>query len=212
MGALRNFPLNQLLKNGCPPIAIELGSGYGTGIYELLKFQFVNILSVEINPEQVELLNNVFRFDTRVRVINSLTTNFLKSTLGNIHQSIPLFIFSDAHFPNADFGLADFDSEKDENVRMPLIKEMGLIKELRADRGAKDIILIDDISLYDDSDRQYDDDHKKKPNAEKLLPKLHRNYLNKIIENFKETHNSQVITLEQGFLLMTPKMVLNNKI
>ena len=205
MGALRNFPLNQLFKNGCPPIAIELGSGYGTGIYELLKFPFNNILSVEINSEQTDLLNKVFRFDTRIRVINSLTVEFLKDIFNRIPTSVPLFIFSDAHFPNADFGLAEFDAEKDENIRMPLVKEMTLIKELRADRGAKDIILIDDISLYDDSDFKYDDDHKKKDIAKKLLPRLHRNYLPKIIEDFENTHISNIYEQEQGYLLLNPK-------
>ncbi len=36
MGALRNFPLKEILSVYPCQVAIELGSGYGTGIYELL--------------------------------------------------------------------------------------------------------------------------------------------------------------------------------
>ena len=205
MGALRNFPLKTFLDKTPCQIAIELGSGYGTGIYELLKFPFSNILSVEINKEQTELLNKVFRFDTRIQVINSLTVDALKQILPQIPLNIPIFIFSDAHFPNADFGLSDFDSEKDENIRMPLVKELKLIKDIRTSKGAKDLIVIDDISLYDESETKYDDDHKKKDIAHKLLPRLHRNYLPTIIADFNGTHNSILSVLEQGFLILEPK-------
>lgn len=204
MGALRNFELFPILSEYKPQIAIELGSGYGTGIYELLQFPFNAILSVEINKEQVDLLNKFFRFDTRIKVYNGLTVDFLRQILPQIPLNIPLFIFSDAHFPNADFGLAEFDAEQNESIRMPLIEELKLIKDLRADNGAKDVILIDDISLYDDIG-QYEDDHKKKDCAAKLLPRIHRNYLPKIIENFKNTHNERVFGREQGYLALLPK-------
>ncbi len=140
-------------------------------------------------------------------MFNSLTVEVLKQVLPRIPINIPVFIFCDAHFPHADFGLKEFDSEQDENIRMPLIEELKLIKELRINNGAKDVILIDDISLYDESGiYKYDDDHKKKDIAQKLLPRLHRNYFSKIIEDFQETHKYVVFGQEQGYLSLVPKL------
>lgn len=205
MGAIRNLNLKNWIDKHKPSIFVETGSGYGTGIFTVLPFPFQAILSVEIDPEQTILLNKFFRFDTRVKVFNMLSKDFLNGIIPQIPFNVPVFFFLDSHFPGADMGLREFDAEQDENIRMPLWEEVNIIKNLRP--NSKDLILIDDISLYDDSDRKYNDDHKLKSFASKLLPKQHRNYLPKIIDLFKNTHSSTILENENGYLILEPNLV-----
>jgi hypothetical protein len=203
MGAIRNIPnLRNLVESSGSTVFIETGAGYGTGIFTVLPFALNNILSVEIDPNQTNLLNAFFRFDSRVKVFNATSKQFLEKIIPQLGDNIKAFFFLDAHFPLADFGIKDFDEEKDEDLRMPLWDELNVIRSFQRNN---DTILIDDISLYDDSDRAYEDDHKKKPIAHKLLPKKHRNYLINIIELFRGTHSAEVLTQEQGYLLLKPK-------
>ncbi len=206
MGALRNFPLQDLVNKYKPLIAIELGSGYGCGTMELYHYPFNSIFSVEIIKEQADFLSKFFRFDTRIKIFNDTTENFLNNALSQIPINIPILFYNDAHYNGADLQLNDFNFEKDENIRLPLWKELNIIKELRINNGAKsDVIIVDDCSIWDESDRVYDDDHKKKTIWDKLEPRNHRNYLPKFIELFKDTHNSEILTKENGWLIFTPK-------
>ncbi len=205
MGNIRNLDLKELINKYKPQVYLDLGAGYGTSIYWSLQFPFNNILSVEINKEQTDLLNRFFRFDTRVKVYNCLTVDFLRQVLPQIPIEIPLFILLDAHFENADLGEAEFDFQKNEDIKLPLIKELEIIKELRADKGGRDLLLADDISLYDDSDFRYEDDHKKRNIAAKILPKKDKGKLPFVANFLNETHTSQILPNEQGYVLYLPK-------
>lgn len=202
MGAIRNLDLNKWIKEYKTSIFFETGSGYGTGIFHSLQYPFQHILSVEIDEEQSLLLQKFFRFDSRVQIINSLSIDSLKKVLPQIPINMPIFFFLDAHFPYADLGKKGFSDEKDENIRMPLYQELLFIKEQRIDKRAKDFILVDDIMLYDD-DREYEASSQKL--TMDILPKEHRNYLPKFLELFNNSHNSEILTQEQGYLILSPK-------
>lgn len=207
MGNIRNLDIEPYITEYKTAIFFELGSGYGTGIYHVLQFPFQKIVSVEIEKDQAELLQKVFRFDQRVMVVNALSRDALRQILPQIPVHIPIFFFCDAHFPGADLGKRGFADEQDENIRMPLYEELQIIKELRVDKGAKDFILIDDIMLYDD-ENEYEASHQK-ANMD-ILPRDKRNYLKKFVEMFDTTHDSELITQEQGYLLFHP--VLNSNL
>lgn len=202
MGSIRNLNIADLINKYKTSVFLETGSGYGTGIFYALQFPFGTIFSVEIDKEQSDLLNKFFRFDPRVKIFNDSSYNFLNNILPRIPFNIPCFIFLDAHFPGADLGKAQFSDEKNENIRMPLNEELKLIKRMRADNGAKDVILIDDVMLYDD-DNEYQASHQKK--TMDILPKEHRNHLNKFISLFETTHNPTILRQEQGWLILRPK-------
>ena len=57
--------------------------------------------------------------------------------------------FLDAHFPGADFHLASYFDEKDENIRIPLKKEIETIVRLK-NGFEKDVFVIDDLRIYED--------------------------------------------------------------
>ena len=87
---------------------------------------------------------------------------------------------------------------------MPLISELNIIKNTRVKMGCKDVILIDDISLYDmDGKYNYDSKHEN-PST---LPKDEwmKNSLDKIIKIMDDTHKSSVLRDQNGWLLLEPK-------
>jgi len=205
MGAIKNLDILPAITKHNTRVFIELGAGYGTGIYHVLSLPVQAVLSVEIDAEQADLLKRFFRYDNRVQVFPGLTRDFLDNVLPQIPLTTPCFIFCDSHYPSADFGKKGFKDEKDENIRMPLVQELELIIKHRVSKGAKDVILIDDISLYDESSRMYAYDHKKSERAKELAPLLHQNYLPKFIEWLAPTHTHQIYPQEQGWIMFSPK-------
>jgi hypothetical protein len=88
-----------------------------------------------------------FAKDNRVKILLGNTLDVLSDLLPKINQNICFWL--DAHFPGADnpsplYG--QHDAEQNDDIRLPLEKELDLIKNLRS--KYKDIILIDDIKLY----------------------------------------------------------------
>lgn len=206
MGALKNLDITPIINKYNARVFVELGAGYGTGIFHAIcNLPIGNVLSVEIDAEQAELLQKFFRFDNRVQVFQGLSRDFLDNVLPKIPLNVPCLIFCDSHYPSADFGKKGFKDEKDENIRMPLVQELELILKHRVSKGAKDVILIDDISLYDESDRAYAHDHKKSERAKELAPILHQNFLPKFIEWFAPTHDYQIFPQEQGWIAFLPR-------
>jgi len=205
MGAIYHFDLEEWIKKYDLSAYIETGAGYGTSIFNALKYKFELILSVEIDKEQTELLNHFFRFDSRVKIFNTSSKEYLKNILPQIPINKNCFIFLDAHFPKADLGKATFLEEQNEDIRMPLISELNIIKEIRVKNGCKDLILIDDISLYDQNGK-YSYEHKhQNPNT---LPRddWMKNGIEKIIETLKQSHNFSINPNQNGWLLFEPKI------
>ena len=204
MGAIYNIEIGEWIKKHNLSAYIETGAGYGTSIYNAIKYNFDIILSVEIDKDQTDLLNTFFRFDPRIKIFNTTSAEYLLNILPRIPQDRNCFIFLDAHFPKADLGKATFLDETDEDIRMPLITELNIIKKLRVKNGCKDLILIDDISLYDQNGK-YSYEHKhENPNT---LPRddWMKNGIDKIISTLEETHDYSIIPNQNGWLLFEPK-------
>lgn len=204
MGAIYNFDLNNWINKYNLSAYIETGAGYGTSIFNAIKYKFNIILSVEIDKEQTDLLNKFFRFDPRVRVFNTTSIDYLTNVLAQIPKNVNCFIFLDAHFPKADLGKADFLDEKNEEIRMPLMSELKTIKELRTKYGCKDLILVDDISLYD-SNGKFKYEYKHENPSTLPRDEWMKNSIDKIIDMFNETHHYSILENQNGWLLLEPK-------
>jgi hypothetical protein len=204
MGAIYNFDLNDWINKHHLSSYIETGAGYGTSIFNAIKYKFNIILSVEIDREQTDLLNKFFRFDPRVRVFNTTSIDYLTNVLSQIPKNVNCFIFLDAHFPKADLGKADFLDEKNEEIRMPLMSELKTIKELRTKYGCKDLILVDDISLYD-SNGKFKYEYKHENPSTLPRDEWMKNSIDKIIDMFNETHHHSILENQNGWLLLEPK-------
>lgn len=200
MGSLKFFDLAELKSRHSAATFVETGAGWGHGIEYAQTFDFEKIWSVEIFTELAQQLANKFAPDPRVQLVNSDSvtglTHIFAQTPGNA------ICFLDAHFPGADVGAADFGAEKNEDIRLPLLTEMAAVKRLRADKGFKDIILLDDIMLYDDENAYPGNSWKA---ALDIMPRKNRNCYREILSFFDETHTSQRFAEENGFVIFFPK-------
>jgi hypothetical protein len=99
--------------------------------------------------------------------------------------------FLDAHFPGADAGLKDYDSEKDYNVNLPLAEELKLISTGRKDYA--DVIIVDDMRLFEENSKIRFGDVD--GHFKKIGKKVSRNELVKfdINEIFREYYSDRTI-------------------
>ncbi len=207
MSSLRDIQTLPWIHKYNTKIFCETGTGLGSGLMRMLQVEygFNGLFSCEIDQDLAKHSQKTFSFDTRIMIFHSTGVDMLKNILPRIKLEIPIMYWLDSHFQNSDYNLGDKPlvphSDGDVDIRLPIWKEVSLIKELRIDKGAKDFILIDDAMLYDPIDR-YED--KVERLGRGAVPAEQRNLLPKIIDLFKNTHKSQIITLSQGFLALHP--------
>lgn len=207
MSSLRDINLLPILQNHRTRIFFETGTGLGSGLMRMLQPEWgIDLLiSVEIDKELAQHSQKTFSFDNRIKVVNSTGLEALDQILPQLPIHVPIFFWIDSHFSNSDYNLGDkplvpHDTDAPE-IRLPAYLEMELIKKHRTDKGARDFILLDDAMLYDELDRYEDKVERLGPGA---VPPDYRKLLPRIIDLFKDTHKSQVITLAQGFLALHP--------
>jgi hypothetical protein len=102
----------------------------------------------------------------------------------------------DAHFPGADAGMARYDAAMDEDIRLPLEKELTIIHECR--KNCNDLLIIDDMRVYEDG--PYENGN----SPVDTLPRNDRNldFINRL---FGRTHISMKTYRNEGYILLFPK-------
>ena len=197
MGSLSSYNINNLIETYNAPVLFETGSGQGDGIQHATTCNFKRIISVEIVEDQAYQLADRFKNDKRVNMVFGRSYNALKEMLPTIDENIIFWL--DAHFPAADLikddnqRLQAYMAESDDDVRLPLEKELRLIKELR--QGKHDIILMDELHIYKDSGDNIGDD------AYWLKPRQRFSSSEFYAELFKDTHMFNYVGDTQGILL-----------
>lgn len=208
MGALKDLQILPLIHKHKTRLYFETGLGFGTGIIRAMQpeFGFDLLVSVEINPELVELESKFFRFDTRIKLFNSTSVEGLENLLPQIRLDYPIFFFLDAHFQSSDVvavgGKQTKHSDGEDDIRLPLWNELQIIKKLRTDKGAKDVLCIDDLFLYSRETYFEDKVERLGPGA---VPDYQRDWMPKFIELFDKTHKSKIVKEAQGTLILEPK-------
>jgi hypothetical protein len=147
MGKINNFNLNNLKSKYQIETFIETGFGNGDGLLYASQTDFSELYSIEIMQCQIDMFGKVFDTDFRVKLLCGNTIEVLQTLLPKIKNNICFWL--DAHFPGADNPSplhGKHDAEKNDDIRLPLEKELEVIKNLR--KNYKDVILIDDIKLY----------------------------------------------------------------
>jgi hypothetical protein len=147
MGKINHFNLNDIKSKYQIETFIETGFGNGDGLLYASQTNFNKIYSIEIMQCQIEMFGHAFKEDSRVQLLCGNTIEILQKLLPQIKNNICFWL--DAHFPGADNPSplqGQHDAEKNDDIRLPLEKELEIIKDLR--KNYKDVILIDDIKLY----------------------------------------------------------------
>jgi hypothetical protein len=196
MGVLADFDLSGLIADyGCRHL-VETGTGVGRGVDEALKHDFRQIFSIEIMHKlalEVALRHSA---EHRVTIIHGKSEKGLLEALAEIPPAEPALFWLDAHYPGADFRLATYDSEKNHDIRLPLERELRLLAANRDIGG--DVILIDDLRIYEDAD--YDEG----PCPDHSLPAPEFRHLRFVDEILGKTHRIERSTRRTGYLCAYP--------
>ena len=199
MGSLRFFNLQPMMEQyGCRYL-VETGTGIGDGIHYASYYAFERLWSVEIHPDIAATARERFANDPRVEILERPSEEALAALLPSIDRAKPIVFWLDAHFPGADFGLASYKDEPDIDRRLPLERELELIGRLR--NPCRDVILIDDLRIYEDG--PYGDGAM--PDYAQTLPVEMRNIGFATRAPWSKTHDLQRFHQHTGYLVLTPK-------
>ena len=199
MGTLRFFNLQPLMETfGCRYL-FETGTGIGDGVQYASYYAFERLWSVEIHPDIAATARDRFAGDPRVTILDATSEEAIAAVLPTIDRATPILFWLDAHFPGADFGLANYQDEKDVDRRLPLERELELIGRLR--HPCRDVLLIDDLRIYEDGPYEMGP----MPDYAQTLPPELRNI--GFVERgpWARTHDLQRFKEHTGYLVLTPK-------
>ena len=140
-----------------------------------------------------------FASDPRVRILNEASESALARVLPTIGRDRPILFWLDAHFPGADFGLAGYGDERNPDLRLPLERELDLIARLR--RPCRDVILVDDLRIYEDGPFEMGN----VPEFAQTLPPDRRNIDFIARGPLTATHEVQKLYQHTGYALILPR-------
>lgn len=193
MGSLKRFDLAKYREAYSLDMLFETGTLFGDGVQRALDAGFQRVISVEIVDSLFEQSAERFREDPRVTIIHGESTKTLDELAGNIPGRVLFWL--DAHFPGADGGLATYDECPNEDVRCPLLLELEAILQHRKSR--KDVLIIDDLDLYEDGEFE-------EGNVESVS-KLPENTSLEILDSrFADDHYIVKLYYDQGYVLVLP--------
>jgi len=195
MGELFFFRLAELIRAFNADTFFETGTGFGFGVQVARTVPFKLIFSVEIMAAEVERLRPAFSSDPRVHLLAGRSIDLMPQVLPQIPGNIIFWL--DAHFPGAHHHVQGYDAEKDLDTRLPLEKELALIKQLRP--GKRDVILIDDLRIYEQDKFEWGN-----------LSDVGQGGLGKfdckfLYSTFQDTHEARRYLNHSGYLALLPK-------
>jgi hypothetical protein len=195
MGSLLRFKLDDFLSNYHLQTFIETGTARGDSLdYAAQRPEFSHLLSCEIEPLLAAGACCRFNEDARISVVRMESGLFMQMVARA--DLAPAFIWLDAHYPGAGFGLKDYGAAMPETVRLPLGRELD---QIRQHRQGRDVILIDDLRIYETGD------YEAGPLPEDAPGQPTEGGADWIRALFADTHEARTILRDQGYLLLLPK-------
>ncbi len=194
MGFINQFNLDRIVREFDIHYFFETGTWKGDAVAHALQFPFEKIISAEIIPAIADEAKLRFQRESRVTIVKASSADALFAELPAINGNCLFWL--DAHFPGADAGLDSYDSVKDEDIRLPLEKELIIIHELR--KNYQDILIIDDLRVYEEGP------YENGSAPADTLPRNNRDmdFINRL---FDKTHISMRTYRNEGYLLLFPR-------
>lgn len=200
VGSLARHDVGSLMRrHGCVGF-VETGTGAGDGLAAASLHPFAWLRSCEKVPALADRARERFAADSRVAVLCMNSLGFLSLVLDAKRRcDEPILFWLDAHFPGADYGLAAYGDEANESVRLPLWSELEAIRLMRP--GARDVVLIDDLRVYEEG-----------PFGAGPLPADVRpacpvsRSAGFVDDMFSRTHLVRRDYSDEGYLLLTPRV------
>lgn len=194
MGSLKRFNLSKISKQYECPYFFETGTWTGNGLAYAKNTSFVKLYSSEIMPEIADKARKRFASENRIEIFTGNSTAVFEQTLHIINGNCVFWL--DAHFPGAEEGLKDYNEYDNEQVKLPLEKELQLIKDIRS--TFYDVILIDDLRIYETGPFTSGN------LPEGILPPSFRS-IDFVFKLFGDSHEVIRSYEDEGYLLLFPK-------
>lgn len=151
MGSLASFSshceaLSQLKDKACAKIFIEIGCFYGKSLNFALEIGFDFCYSCDIDQEMINHCNKNLNY-TNFEIHLTDSVNFLNNLLPTLNDYESIIFFLDAHLPGND-KKAEYKEIVVTDQTFPLEMELDTIFKHRRDK--KDVIICDDLRIYED--------------------------------------------------------------
>jgi hypothetical protein len=199
MGIVNHFDLAALRAAHGIKHFVETGVGAGEGVAAALAAGFPNIYSIELIEEIHAAARDRFARCPEVLILQADSLAGLQVLLGSgISRDDPVLFWLDAHFPGLGYTTNDAAVEPDDDLRLPLAREIELIRSLRP--GVPDIFLIDDARIYVDGPFTYGT----LPDWAQTLRAEQRN-LDFLYAALGETHEIAIDYAHEGYISALPK-------
>ncbi|HJW18504.1 MAG TPA: hypothetical protein VJ499_15350, partial [Flavisolibacter sp.] len=164
------------------------------GVAYALQSPFAKLFSVEVIPEIAIKAADRFTGNKKVCILEGDSVSILAQELPYLKGNCLFWL--DAHFPGADAGMAAYNADADEDLRLPLERELEVISRLRS--NYKDVLILDDLRIYEDG-----------PFANGNVPADALPGENRTIEfiyrYFGDTHEVMKCYLDEGYILLFPR-------
>jgi hypothetical protein len=194
MGTLHRFSLAPIVEKYGLTTFVETGTARGDSLaYAAQVPGFTRLLSCEIEPLLAAGAICRFNDDPRIEILRMESGRFMQMV--GISGLGPALYWLDAHYPGAGFGLKDYDAG------LPAWQSLPLFRELEAITGADDVIIIDDLRIYELGD--YDDG----PLPPDVPGAPTENGADWMRDLFADTHTATKLLQDQGYLVLVPKTV-----
>ena len=196
MGTLQHFSLDWIRESHGLKSFVETGTGEGAAVRQALLSGFKSIHSIELVPELAAAARAKFSRHPEVHIHCGESAELLTGILKQLPEGPALF-WLDAHFPGADYGMGEYEGDPDVGRRLPLAREVEVIKAAR--KGERDVILIDDARIYQPG--PYGSGNL--PDNWPPLAGLKRS-LDFVKGAFAATHGIVIDYRDQGYVMVTP--------
>lgn len=202
MGDIKIFDINDIKTKFNLKTFFETGTLYGDTV-DYYKNTFEQLFTVEIDKDLATSAIQRFKSTSNINVYWGSSVQGLKDLLPTISTNILFWL--DAHFPGADAHKVSYDAEKDQDTRLPLEKELHTILELRPEN--KDVIIIDDLWLYEDGPFEWGsfDNHMKSIGSTVTRESLGVKNSDFIYDLIKGRYEYKKDYHHQGYLIIYPK-------
>lgn len=125
---------------------VESGCGDGSSMNVVYQADlFDNYYGIELETKFHQ--NLVSRFPNKTKFYNGYSKDEMPKVIEELDNQPTLF-WLDAHFPGSDYDGKPYDSEKDDDKRIPLKVELEVISKNR--NISNDVFVIDDLRVYKD--------------------------------------------------------------
>ena len=194
MGCLYKYQLDIFPCN----VFFETGTGTGNSLEFARGYPFELLYSAEIDESTAVLASKRFSSFAHVKILQGDSVEVLEKVLPSLDQKSRCLFFLDAHFPGEmSDQFVGYSNTEMNALSLPLERELEIIRKYRPD--CRDVIIIDDLRIYEDGPFR----HGNLPPEIPRLPEVLRNvdFVKRIFSDREVKRNYR----DEGYLLIYPK-------